>query len=210
MKKFPQFPSIYAISPMQENTIVLLEQIHAAIKGGVRLVQYRDKTLNLTKRIEQAQALRQLCTAHSVLFLINDDVELAKTCHADGVHLGQSDMAIEQARAQLGEQAIIGITCHDSLTLAQQAAAKGADYLSFGCFFPSKTKPNAKPADLAIIKQAKEQFQLPITAIGGITAQNATQVIEFGADLLAIGAGIFTKPDIDHEAREILSIISSK
>lgn len=195
---------------MQENTIVLLEQIHAAIKGGVRLVQYRDKNLNLTKRIEQAQALRQLCTAHNVLFLINDDVELAKICHADGVHLGQSDMPIQQARDQLGEQAIIGITCHDSLDLAQKAASKGADYLSFGCFFPSLTKPNAKPAELSILKKAKEQFQLPIAAIGGITSQNAPQVLEFGADLLAIGSGIFHHSEISYEACKLLSICFSK
>ncbi len=206
MMKIPiPFPNLYAITPLQENTAILIDQIHAAIQGGVRLVQYRDKNLKPELRIEQALALRQLCSDHQALLLINDDVELAKRCEADGVHLGQSDMPIVQARAILGEQAIIGITCHNSLTLAQDAAKQGADYLSFGCFFPSNTKPLAKPADLITLQHAKGQFKLPIVAIGGINKGNAHLLLRSGADLLAICAGIFDKTDIGQEISQIMS-----
>ncbi len=184
------YPKLYAISPEQKNTTILVKQIEAAIKGGVRLVQYRDKNLDAALRFEQTQALRKLCKEHNALLFINDDVELAKSSNADGVHLGQSDMPIMEARKQLGEKAIIGITCHNSLELALMAANQGANYLSFGCFFPSQTKPNAKPAELSILKQARI-FHLPIVAIGGITLDNAALVIQAGADILAISAGIF-------------------
>lgn len=209
MKPQLKLPGIYAISPELENTALLLAQIAAAIKGGVRLIQYRDKHLTSAKRIEQAKFLRQLCHENGALLLINDDIELAKICCADGVHLGQSDTSIIKAREYLGEDAIIGITCHDSLELAQKAKLEGADYLSFGCFFPSKTKPYAKPADLSILQKAKEQFELPIVAIGGIDKSNAYQVVASGADLLAVCAGLFSNEDICHSAREIYSIIKS-
>ncbi|MFA6058596.1 MAG: thiamine phosphate synthase [Taibaiella sp.] len=209
MKPQLKLPGIYAISPEQENTALLLEQIAAAINGGVRLIQYRDKSLNSSKRIEQAQSLRQLCNESGALLLINDDIELAKISEADGVHLGQSDTSITKAREYLGEDAIIGITCHDSLELAQKAKLEGADYLSFGCFFPSKTKPHAKPADLSILKKAKEQFELPIVAIGGIDKSNAYQLVASGADLLAICAGLFNDEDIFHSGCEIYSIMKS-
>ncbi len=209
MKKYIKFPNIYAITPAEENTTTLLAQVESAIKGGVRLIQYRDKSLSSSIRIEQAKALRSLCNKYNTLLLINDDIELAKICEADGVHLGQSDSTLLTAREYLGEKAIIGITCHDNLELAQKAVNEGADYISFGCFFPSKTKPNAKPAPLSVLTKAKEQFKLPIVAIGGITKENAQSLIEAGADLLAISAGLFNNPDIGQSSCEILSIINS-
>ncbi|MGA2655694.1 MAG: thiamine phosphate synthase, partial [Gammaproteobacteria bacterium] len=154
-------------------------------------------------------ALRILCNKYDALLLINDDIELAKICNADGVHLGQSDVALVKAREYLGENAIIGITCHDSLELAQKAVNEGADYISFGCFFPSKTKPQAKPAPLSVLTKAREQFKLPIVAIGGITQQNAQLLIQAGADLLAVSAGLFDSPDIDLLSGQILSMINS-
>lgn len=208
MKPQLKLPGIYAISPEQENTAILIEQISAAIKGGVRLVQYRDKHLTSSKRIEQAKSLRKLCSENNTLLLINDDIELAKICQTDGVHLGQGDSSLIKAREYLGPDAIIGITCHDSLELAQKAANQGADYVSFGCFFPSKTKPNAKPADLSILKQAKEQFHIPIVAIGGITQENAGLLIDSGADLLALCAGLFSCVDICHKVREISACLN--
>jgi thiamine-phosphate pyrophosphorylase len=204
MMRFIKFPGLYAISPEQKNTAILVAQVQAAIKGGVRLVQYRNKTLSSALRIEQAQALRQLCYVHDALLLINDDVELAKTCAADGVHLGQSDKPMSEARVYLGPKAIIGVTCHDSLDFAKAAAGQGADYLSFGCFFPSHTKPKAKPAHFSILKQAKEQFQLPIVAIGGITAENAPLLLQAGADLLAICNSLFAQADITQAAQNFI------
>lgn len=197
MKIFPPFPRLYAISPAQENTAVLQQQMLAVLKNGVPWVQYRDKHLPALKRLEQAQMLRQLCTQYGAQLFINDDVELAKTCHADGIHLGQSDVPLIQARAQLGSDIIIGITCHDRLELAQQAVTQGADYISFGCFFPSITKPDAKRASLCVLTEAKKQFSLPIVAIGGITLENAPSVIEAGADILALSAGLFSHTKTD-------------
>jgi thiamine-phosphate pyrophosphorylase len=209
MKKYIKFPNLYAISPAEANTQILLTKVESALKAGVHLVQYRDKSLNSSIRIEQAKALRTLCNQYNTLLLINDDMELAKMCKADGVHLGQSDSTLLTAREYLGENAIIGITCHDNLDLAQKAVNTGADYISFGCFFPSKTKPHAKPASLSVLTKAKEQFKLPIVAIGGITKENAQLLIEAGADSLAMSAGLFDNPDIGQLSCEILSIMKS-
>lgn len=207
MKNYIKFPGIYAITPFEENTAILCEKVEAALKGGVQFIQYRDKSLSAEKRILQAKALRKLCDSYESLLLINDDIELAKICHADGVHLGQSDHALKKAREYLGDEAIIGITCHDSLDLAQKAVDDGADYISFGCFFPSKTKPYAKTADLSVLHKAKLRFNLPVVAIGGIDKTNVNQLVTEGADMLAICAGLFDGPDVYFSTHEIASLI---
>jgi thiamine-phosphate pyrophosphorylase len=176
--------------------------VEAAIQGGARIVQYRNKTSPAAERQREAQALADLCKAREVLFLINDDVPLALAVNADGVHIGQSDTALTQARELLGAQRIIGVTCHDQIALALAAQQAGADYVALGRFFPSITKPEAPPASLATLQQARAQLQIPIAAIGGITPANAPSLLAHGADMLAVIHGIFGAPDIAAAAGE--------
>lgn len=169
----------------------LSDAVAAALAGGCRLVQYRSKREDAKTKLAEARALKQRCDEAGAMLLINDDVELAQAVGAHGVHLGQSDTALASARDALGPEAIIGITCHDQLSLAEQAAANGADYLAFGRFFPSNTKPGAAAAKLDVLTQARARFVQPITGIGGITLDNAAAVLAAGADNIAVVGGLF-------------------
>ncbi len=178
----------------------LLAAVSAALRGGARLVQYRDKPATATERFTRASALQQLCRQHGARLLINDDVELARAVDADGVHLGQSDGDLAAARAALPGK-LLGVTCHGSLELAERAAAAGADYLAFGRFFPSRTKPSAPPCPVATLTVARTRFALPLLAIGGVTPDNGAQLRAAGADLLAVIHGVFGADDIEAAAR---------
>jgi thiamine-phosphate pyrophosphorylase len=169
------------------------------------VLQYRDKHSPVGQRVQQAGALQSLCHEHGAIFIINDDVELARQCRADGVHLGQDDNNIAQARDYLGNQAIIGASCYNQLDLARLAHSLGASYLAFGRFFPSSTKPDAVQAELEILVQAKA-LRLPICAIGGITQENAASLINAGADLIAVVEGVFGQPDIRKAASKLASL----
>lgn len=184
----------------------LLERVEEVLRGGARTIQYRDKTSSPQQRRQEASAIAKLCRQHEALFLINDDPELALAVSADGVHLGQDDMTLAQARAILGAQAIIGISCYDSLALAQQAAAAGADYIAFGSVYPSATKPTAVRAPLSLFSAAKQQVQLPLVAIGGISAANAGAVIAAGADAVAVISNVFLADSPYAAAREIADL----
>lgn len=167
----------------------LLPYVEAALKGGMKVLQYRDKSTDNAERFITARALKHLCEDYNATFIINDDIVLAHEL-ATGLHLGQEDGSIKQARQILGKEAIIGATCHGSLALAKQAKEEGASYLAFGRFFPSKTKPNAEPAEISVLQQAKS-LGLPICAIGGITLENTPLLIEQGADLIAVVNELF-------------------
>ena len=179
---------------------VLLDKVEQALRGGAAIVQYRDKTTDTPRREQEAAALRALCHEHHALFIVNDDVTLAKTVQADGVHVGRDDSALLAARASLGKSALIGVSCYNRLELALEAAAQGADYLAFGSFFPSPTKPNAPRATLALLQQARQQLTLPICAIGGITLETAPSLLANGADMLAVITDVFNSPDIAQQA----------
>lgn len=185
-----------------QRRISVPDMVAAAIRGGARVVQYRDKTSPRGQQQREARTLADLCRAQGVLFLVNDDVELALAAEADGVHLGQNDTRLIQARQQLGPQRIIGVTCHDQLSLAQAAQTAGADYVAFGRFFPSRTKPQAPPADIHILQQARAALHLPIAAIGGITPANAASLLAHGSDMLAVIHGVFGANDIATAAGE--------
>lgn len=180
----------------------LLQSVEAALKGGAVLVQYRDKTSTATERLRQAADLTSLCRNAGVPLLINDDPELAHRVGAQGVHLGQDDWELTKARNLLGPQAIIGITCHHRLDLARVAKTNGADYLAFGRFYTSATKPGAPTANAAVLTEARA-LTLPLAAIGGITVENAEPLIRAGADLIAVVGGLFggTPEDIEARAR---------
>jgi thiamine-phosphate pyrophosphorylase len=181
----------------------LIPAVDAALAGGATIVQYRDKTADHDRRHAEAKALLTLCRAYHCLLLINDDIELAASIGAHGVHLGRKDGSIAQARQQLGTEAIIGATCHNSLDFAEQATAEGANYLAFGAFYPSQTKPNASVAELNILHSAR-QFGLPLVAIGGITLENARPLISAGADCVAVINDIFGRPINDIHQRAAL------
>ncbi|MBA4500801.1 thiamine phosphate synthase [Marinobacterium marinum] len=178
---------------------ILLEHVEAALKGGLSLLQYRDKSTDHSKRLRQARMLLELCRQYDCPLLINDDVELAHASQADGVHLGQQDGSVAAARAYLGAHARIGQTCHASLELAHKAVREGADHVAFGAFFPSHTKPDACRAHLSLLQAAKTRLSVPVVAIGGISVDNASQVIEAGADLVAVVHALFAAPDIQQQ-----------
>lgn len=181
----------------------LVPAIESALKGGVVMVQYREKQLPFPERLSQARNLVAVCNNSQVPLIINDDPELARRAGASGVHLGQSDSSLAAARKSLGEAAIIGATCHASIGLAENAHRAGADYLAFGRFFASSTKPDAPAADTGILSQAR-MFNRPVTAIGGITLDNGGDLICAGADMLAVIGGLFDVADdlIEHRAWE--------
>ena len=191
---------LYAITDAALLAGRLTDAVEAALKGGAVVVQYRDKSTDTAKRLEEALALRMLCRRYQVPLLINDDVELCVATGADGVHLGQQDGSLQQARARLGPEAIIGVTCHDSLALAETARANGASYVAFGAMFVSTTKPGATPATLQTLTKAR-QLGLPVVAIGGISADNAASVIAAGADCVAVISDLWTANDITARAR---------
>jgi thiamine-phosphate pyrophosphorylase len=172
----------------------LLPAVEAALQGGAALIQYRDKTVDAQRRMREASALRELCARFDVPLIINDDIELALASGAAGVHLGEDDGDVAVARSRLGTNAIIGVSCYDSLSRARQMAAAGADYLAFGAFFSSPTKPNARRATLDLLREAKPLGR-PLVAIGGITPDNAPPLVEAGADFLAVISGVFAVPD---------------
>lgn len=168
----------------------------ATVAGGARVLQYRDKHSTPTQRLTIAQALNDLCRRYAVPFIINDDVELAARVGAAGVHLGRDDTDIAAARAALGKDAIIGLSCYNQLERARAAQVAGADYVAFGRFFSSNTKPQAVPATLDLLRTARAELKIPIVAIGGITPENGGSLIEAGADALAVIEGIFNQANI--------------
>jgi thiamine-phosphate pyrophosphorylase len=179
----------------------LTEQVAAAIAGGARVVQYRDKTLDRERRRHEASELLEVCRRNQVPLLINDDVELALAIGADGVHLGQDDEGLAAARARLRQTALIGCSCYDRFDLAVQAAAGGADYVAFGSFFASPTKPHAVPASPNLLVRARRELGIPTVAIGGITPENGAALVRAGASMLAVISALFGAPDIQQAAQ---------
>lgn len=202
---------LYAITDDKLLQGRLVDAVGAALAGGCRIVQYRSKKDDARTKLAEARSLKKLCDEHSAILLINDDVELALAVGACGVHLGQSDTGLALARETLGPHAIIGITCHDQIALAEQASTAGANYLAFGRFFNSSTKPDAKPAKLDVLSQARARFVLPLVGIGGITLDNAEQVLQAGADNIAVIGGLFDGElaDIERRARAFCQLTSS-
>ncbi|TJY58969.1 thiamine phosphate synthase [Sinimarinibacterium sp. CAU 1509] len=199
---------LYAIS---SETIVrdpahLLPAVTAAIRGGVTLVQYRDKWNPADVRHQLAAALAQRCHDLGARLIINDDPALAAAVGADGVHVGVSDTAVASARQQLGANAIIGATCGNSLDRAQRAVTEGADYVAFGRLFASRTKPDAPPAQLQTLSAAR-RLGVAVCAIGGIGPEHVPQVADAGADLIAAVDGIFGSADVEARCRRYLAAL---
>jgi len=183
---------LYAITDTDNlSSETMLARTEDILQAGAKLLQYRNKQADESTRIAEAEQLRELCQQYKVPLVINDDIDLAVQIGADGVHLGKNDSSITDARERLGNNAIIGCSCYNDLDRAQQAAKSGADYIAFGAFYPSPTKPEAAHATPDIIQTAKQKFKLPVVAIGGITPENGQALIEAGADMLAVISGIY-------------------
>jgi thiamine-phosphate pyrophosphorylase len=173
----------------------LYRRTEAILAAGVPVLQYRDKTAGPVPRRERALALRRLCDRHGTLFLINDDVQLARDIGGAGVHIGADDMSYDEARRLLGKSAIIGVSCYNRLDLAQDAQEQGASYVAFGAFFSTRTKLRTVPADTELLVRARTLARIPIVAIGGITPENGSTLLRAGADLLAVASGIYGSDD---------------
>ncbi|WP_028241743.1 thiamine phosphate synthase [Stutzerimonas azotifigens] len=189
----------------------LLPYVEAALRGGARLLQYRDKSTDQARRLREAEALRDLCARYDATLIVNDDAELAARLNV-GLHLGQEDGSLPAARALLGRHAIIGATCHARLDLAERAAAEGANYIAFGRFFNSNTKPGAPAATVELLEQARQRFDLPIVAIGGVTLDNAPGLIARGADLVAVIHALFvadSPAEVERRARAFAALFAT-
>jgi thiamine-phosphate pyrophosphorylase len=185
----------------------IITNTEEVLAAGVKIIQYRDKINSQEDRYKIAEQLRRLTLEHACLLLINDDVQLAKSIDADGVHLGKDDISIEQARELLGGDKIIGASCYAKFKNAQEAIKASANYIAFGSFFPSPTKPNAPKAEITLLTKAKQQFKTPICAIGGITPQNATNVLAAGADMIAVISAVFNASSPKQAVQEYLSLM---
>ena len=192
---------LYIITDAKLCANAIVNKVEQAILGGAQVIQYRNKTA--TKEIQRTEALvlQSLCKKYQRCFLINDNIELAMEVNADGVHLGQTDSSLTDARKQLGDNKIIGITCHSDITSATAAEKNSADYVAFGRFYPSQTKPTAPPATLEVLQQAQSELNIPIVAIGGINNDNASALIQAGANMIAVIHAIFSAQDIKQTAQ---------
>ena len=213
-KAHPIIHGVYAITPDEPRTDSLTAKVGEVLAGGVRLLQYRNKLANQFLAREQAVILRKLTVDAGVLLIINDDIELALAVSADGVHLGRDDGRIDGGFADINSirrrasqtslrnrPFLVGISCYNEMDSAIAAAAAGADYIAFGSFFPSPTKPHAVRAELSLIRQAKREISLPVVAIGGITVENTPQLVAAGADAVAVISSLFDADNIRSRAQ---------
>ncbi|WP_028357169.1 thiamine phosphate synthase [Brackiella oedipodis] len=206
---------LYGITPDWQDFTRLKAAVEQACKGGMKILQWRQKHLSFEQSLQLAPQMRELCHRHGCLFIVNDSLELALQCQADGVHLGRDDddlKTVRQRLQQLQRSMLVGVSCYNELESAKQAAAMGADYMAFGAVYPSSTKPNATHAELRLFTELKaylDQKYPPqaahkrpaICAIGGITSANAAAVVAAGADCLAVITGLFETEQIQTTAR---------
>lgn len=205
---------LYAVTPDEPNTDVLLAKVEAALRGGINILQYRNKCADHKLQTQQARAILPLCRQYQVPFIINDSIKLCLTLDADGVHLGADDGNLAEARARLGVGKILGASCYNRLDLALAAAEAGADYAAFGACFASGTKPNAVVASLGLFTQARHSISIPLVAIGGINLENIAQVIEAGANAVAVVGALFNPEhengqSVETMARQFSQILST-
>jgi thiamine-phosphate pyrophosphorylase len=197
---------VYALTPDSSDSGDLLRRVKLALSGGVQVLQYRNKIADAALRMQQARALRELTREFGVTFIVNDDAQLAAAVDADGVHLGASDGEIKTARALLGPDRLIGVSCYNQLSMAHSAVQAGADYVAFGAFYASTVKPEAAVATLDLLRKARAELSVPIVAIGGITADNGAALVEAGADALAVISAVFDKADIELAANNLAKL----
>ena len=207
MNAAARISGLYVITPDWRDTVKLLLAAKAALEGGAKVLQYRNKVAPAGQRLEHALALSALCNKFGATFIVNDHLELALEVDADGVHLGGVDGDLHAARKMIGPKKLLGASCYDRLELAQAAREAGADHIAFGSIYASPSKPSAVRAPLKLFGQARS-LGLPMVAIGGITADNAPPVIAAGAHALAVISDIFEAPDIGARARQYTALFN--
>jgi thiamine-phosphate pyrophosphorylase len=199
---------LYLISP-QEVGGAFPDRLKAALEPGIATAfQLRVKDVGEHELARLAEPLQAICAQAEVTFIVNDSISLAKRLGADGVHLGQSDGDVREARAVLGPGAQIGRTCHDSRHLAMEAGEAGADYVAFGAFYPTTTKPSNYRPDPAILSWWSALFEIPCVAIGGITPDNATPLIDAGADFVAVCQAVWRNDDPEAAVRAFAGVLA--
>lgn len=188
----------------------LVPAVAQAIQGGARIIQYRNKHANRERKLWEIADLITLCRPLGIPLIVNDEADLAMESGADGVHLGNDDGSIKEARKLLGNEAIIGVSCYNSLDRARMAAGQGADYIAFGRFFPSQTKPDAVHATNGLLTQAKTELQIPIVAIGGVDSSNGKSLVDAGADMLAVIHAVLGATNIQQAAEDITRLFDTE
>lgn len=197
----PRIAGLYAVTPDTDDTPGLLANVDAALAGGARLLQYRNKTASAALRLVQGRALLALCRDYQAPLIVNDHLDLALALDAHGLHVGAEDASAAEARKRLGPAKILGVSCYGRIDNALAAAAAGATYVAFGGFFPSQVKPGSARTPIALLPEARRALKLPIVAIGGITIENAPQLIAAGADSVAVISALFAAGDVRAAAR---------
>ena len=206
----PLVSGLYLITPDGWPLSRLLTATEQALAAGARIVQYRDKLATPAQMHRTASALNNLTRSCGATFIVNDDPVLAREVGAHGVHLGADDMRPAEARLILGQDAIIGVSCYNRLDQGQQAGENGADYVAFGAFYSSRTKPQAQRADVALLTRARATIACPIVAIGGIHAGNAEGLIDAGADALAVIDAVYAADDVPLAVRCLTALYSRR
>ena len=200
---------IYAVTPETEDTSELIAKVTAVLKGGAGIIQYRNKNSAYAMQREQCIELLACVRAFDATLIVNDSSKLALEVGADGVHLGMDDESVDQARNRLGLNRTIGVSCYNDLERARTAQTGGADYVAFGSFFLSPTKPAAVRASMSLLRDAKAELKLPVVAIGGINKDNAATLIAAGVDSLALISGLFDSNEIEKETRAYLQLFTN-
>ena len=206
---FSIIKGLYAVTPDEPDTDVLLAKVEAALLGGINILQYRNKQASHKLLTQQAQAILPLCRQYNVPLIINDSVKLCLTLDADGVHIGAEDGNLSEVRTRLGPNKILGASCYNRFDLALTAQQAGADYVAFGACFASTTKPNAPVASLDLFKLAQAQLHIPTVAIGGITLTNVLQAIDAGASAIAVINAIFNSSDVKLSTQQFAQLFDT-
>ena len=188
---------LYLISPLDVGGDFPDRLVRALDAGPVAAFQFRVKGVDEHEAARLAAPLQEICAAREVAFIVNDSISLAKRIKADGVHLGQDDGTVEEARQRLGREAQIGVTCHNSRHLAMEAGEAGADYVAFGAFFPTTTKQTEYHAEPELLTWWQELMEIPCVAIGGITPENCAPLVEAGADFLAVSGAVWNGDEVE-------------
>ena len=184
-------------------TETILEQIERVLKSGVRVIQYRDKYASDEEAEKQCIRLQALCDYYEAVFIIDDRLEIAHRIHADGLHVGEDDVSYEEARALLGDDKIIGVSCYGDIERAKKYAHLGADYVAFGSFFPSPTKPHAKIVEPELLKTAKAQLSVPICAIGGITQETIALLSYYDIAMYSLISAVYKDDAIEENLEKL-------
>jgi thiamine-phosphate pyrophosphorylase len=200
---------IYAVTDevlTPKSTIV--KQVEEALEAGAKVIQLRDKSSTDDELEPIAKSLQALCDQKNATFFINDRVQLAKKIGADGVHVGFTDQTVKETREEVGEKMLIGVSCYGDIERAKQAVNDGADYVAFGAFYPSKTKPKADVVSKEVISKAKAELDVPVCVIGGINRKNINEIVDFQPDLYALVSDIFESESIKQTVTELNELIS--